>query len=46
MLCIILLLVLSLQWNPKQNREKLAELMFETYHVPAFFLSKSAVLSA
>ena len=30
----------------KAKREKLTELMFETYNVPAFFLCKSAVLSA
>ena len=34
------------QWNTKQKREKLTELMFETYKVPAFFLCKTAVLSA
>ncbi|XP_003386197.1 PREDICTED: actin-like protein 6A [Amphimedon queenslandica] len=33
-------------WNTKSDREKLTELMFETYKVPAFFLSKTAVLSA
>ncbi len=39
-------ILLLLQWNTKQRREKLTELMFETYHVPAFFLCKTAVLSA
>ena len=34
------------QWNTKQKREKLMELIFETYKVPAFFLCKTAVLSA
>lgn len=33
-------------WNSRQNREKLTELMFEKYKVPAFFLVKSAVLAA
>ncbi|CAI8001281.1 Actin-like protein 6A, partial [Geodia barretti] len=33
-------------WNVKSKREKVTELMFETYNVPAFFLCKSAVLSA
>lgn len=33
-------------WNIRSKREKLAELMFEKYHVPAFFLCKNAVLSA
>lgn len=33
-------------WNKKEKREKLAELMFEKYNAPAFFLVKNAVLSA
>lgn len=33
-------------WNTRQNREKLTELMFEKYNVPAFFLVKNAVLAA
>jgi len=33
-------------WNQKHRREKLTELMFEKYNVPAFFLVKNAVLSA
>ena len=33
-------------WNNKAKREKLTELMFEKYNVPAFFLCKNAVLSA
>ncbi|XP_065051410.1 actin-like protein 6B [Rhopilema esculentum] len=33
-------------WNVRNKREKLAELMFEKYNVPAFFLCKNAVLSA
>ena len=33
-------------WNSKPKRKKLTELMFETYNVPAFFLCKTAVLSA
>ncbi|VDK23076.1 unnamed protein product, partial [Anisakis simplex] len=32
-------------WNAKQKREKLMELMFEKYNVPAFFLVKNAVLA-
>ena len=35
-----------IQWNSKQKREKLTELMFEKYNVPAFFLCKTAVLSS
>ena len=33
-------------WNTRAKREKLTELMFETYNIPAFFLCKNAVLSA
>lgn len=33
-------------WNVRSNREKLTELMFEKYNVPAFFLVKNAVLAA
>lgn len=33
-------------WNPRNKREKLTEIMFEKYNVPAFFLVKNAVLAA
>ncbi|XP_018618453.1 actin-like protein 6A isoform X2 [Scleropages formosus] len=33
-------------WNTRAKREKLTELMFEHYNIPAFFLCKSAVLSS
>jgi len=33
-------------WNPRNKREKLAEIFFEKYQVPAFFLAKNAVLAA
>lgn len=33
-------------WNVRANREKLTELMFEKYNVPAFFVVKNAVLAA
>jgi len=33
-------------WNNRVKREKLTELMFEKYNVPAFFLVKNAVLAA
>jgi len=33
-------------WNKKDRRETLCELLFEKYHVPAFFLVKSPVLAA
>ncbi|KAM9444706.1 actin-like protein 6B isoform 3-T3 [Clarias gariepinus] len=33
-------------WNSRAKREKLTELMFEHYDIPAFFLCKTAVLTA
>lgn len=33
-------------WNHRQKREKLMEIMFEKYKVPAFFLVKNAALAA
>ncbi|XP_042332753.1 actin-like protein 6B isoform X2 [Sceloporus undulatus] len=33
-------------WNTRAKREKLTELMFEHYGIPAFFLCKTAVLTA
>ncbi|OTF71005.1 Actin-like protein [Euroglyphus maynei] len=33
-------------WNARSKREKLCELMFEKYNIPAFFLVKNAVLAA
>lgn len=33
-------------WNVRTNRERLTELMFEKYSVPAFFVVKNAVLAA
>ncbi|CAG2118019.1 unnamed protein product [Medioppia subpectinata] len=33
-------------WNIRTKREKLTELMFEKYGIPAFFLVKNAVLAA
>ena len=35
-----------IQWNVRPKREKLTELMFEKYNIPAFFLCKNAVLTA
>lgn len=33
-------------WNIRSKRERITELMFEKYNIPAFFLSRNAVLSA
>lgn len=33
-------------WNTTENREKLAELAFETFDFPAFYLAKDAVMTA
>ena len=33
-------------WNSRSNREKLTEIMFEKFSIPAFFLVKSPVLAA
>lgn len=39
-------LISEASWNTRAKREKLTELIFEKYNVPAFFLIKNAVLSA
>lgn len=33
-------------WNTRANRERLTEVMFEKYNVPAFFLAKTSCLAA
>jgi hypothetical protein len=33
------------QWNTKAHREKMIELFFEKYNVPAFYLAKAPMLS-
>ena len=35
-----------MEWNTRAKREKLTEIMFEKYNVPAFYLVKNAVLAA
>ncbi|KAI8052541.1 actin family [Syncephalis plumigaleata] len=40
------LLVTESAWNKRECRERLAELAFEKYRAPAFFLCKDAVLTA
>jgi actin-related protein len=32
--------------NTREQREKMAEIAFEQFHVPAFFTAKNAVLSS
>lgn len=34
------------QWNVKDKRERLTEIMFEKYNVPGFYLAKNASLAA
>lgn len=39
-------LISEAPWNTRAKREKLTEIMFEKYNVPAFYLVKNAVLAA
>nr|CUU98560.1 hypothetical transcript [Hymenolepis microstoma] len=32
-------------WNPRNKREKLTEILFEKFEIPAFYLAKSAALA-
>ncbi|KAH9416342.1 Actin-like 6A [Dermatophagoides pteronyssinus] len=36
----------EVSWNSKKCREKITEIMFEKYNVPAFYLAKNAMLVA
>lgn len=40
------ILISEAPWNIRAKREKITELMFEKYKVPAFFLVKNAMLAA
>ncbi|CAO3590228.1 unnamed protein product [Absidia cylindrospora] len=40
------LLCTEAAWNTTENREKLAEMAFETFDFPAFYLAKDAVMTA
>lgn len=39
-------LVTEQAWNTAANRERMAEIMFEQFNVPAFYIANNAVLSA
>jgi actin-related protein len=40
------ILMSEVSYNTPTHREKITEIMFERFEVPAFFLSKNAVLTA
>ena len=40
------LIVTEPGWNPTKNREKIMEIAFEEWGVPAFFLARSGVMAA
>lgn len=40
------ILVTEPPWNTPANRERMAEILFEEFQVPAFYIANSAVLNA
>ena len=42
---MILSFIVEAPLNPRKNRERAAEIFFETFNVPALFISMQAVLS-
>jgi actin-related protein len=40
------ILVTEPAWNSTANRERMAEIMFEEFQVPAFYVANTAVLNA
>ena len=39
-------LVTEPPWNTQENRERMAEIMFEEFHAPAFYIANTGVLNA
>lgn len=39
-------LVTEAPWNTPANRERMAEIMFEEFKVPAFYIANTGVLNA
>lgn len=40
------ILVTEPAWNTTANRERMAEIMFEEFQVPAFYIANTGVLNA
>lgn len=40
------ILVTEPTWNTADNRERMAEIMFEEFNVPAFYIANTGVLNA
>lgn len=40
------ILVTEPTWNTPENRERMAEIMFEEFNVPAFYIANTGVLNA
>lgn len=40
------ILVTEPAWNTPENRERMAEIMFEEFNVPAFYIANTGVLNA
>lgn len=40
------ILVTEPAWNTPANRERMAEIMFEEFNVPAFYIANTGVLNA
>jgi hypothetical protein len=39
-------IVTEAPWNTPENRQRMAQIMFEEYSVPAFYIANTAVLSS